>query len=140
MSLLASANPVERPRVLLVEDDAAVRRSLQLLLRPRGLDVRAYASSMAALADLDTAPADCLVTDLVMPDVDGVALLNAMRERGWCAPAILITGHLNREASARAKQAGFDVVMTKPIGDAALVDAISRLLEQDTSAVEPPLS
>ena len=117
-----------RPCVLIVEDDAAVRRSLQLLLRGRGLDVRAHASARQALADPNTRTAACLVADLIMPEVDGVALLAALREDGWDGPAILVSGFLTPERIAAAERAGFAAVLKKPFADASLAEAVSRVL------------
>lgn len=118
-----------RPCVLIVEDDAAVRRSLQLLLRGRGLDVRAHASARQALADPNTRTAACLVADLVMPEVDGVSLLSALREDGWKGPAILVSGFLTPERVAAAERVGFTAVLKKPFADASLVEAVSRVID-----------
>ena len=117
-----------RPRVLVVEDDAAVRRSLQLLLRGHGLDVRAFASARQALADPQAKTAACLVVDLVMPEIDGIALLAALRAAGWSGPAILISGQLTPERSASAAQAGFATVVRKPFADESIVETVHRVL------------
>ena len=127
MSNALKNDPAKRPSVLLVEDDAAVRRSLQLLLRSRDIDVRAYASALPALAD-DHAGSACLVTDLVLPEVDGIALLREMRARGWAGPAILMSGHLTPESSARAQETGFDVILRKPLADSLLLDTVLSLI------------
>lgn len=129
-----TAYGARRPCVLVVEDDDAVRRSLQLLLRGRGLDVRAHASARQALADPNTRMAACLVADLVMPEVDGVALLAALRENGWAGPAILISGFLTPESIAAAERAGFTTVMKKPFADASLAEAVSRAIVERTEA------
>ena len=126
-----SSNGAERPCVLVVEDDDAVRRSLQLLLRGRGFDVRAYASARLALADHNTRAAVCLVADLVMPEVDGVALLGALREDGWSGAAILISGFLTPDRAAAAEQAGFAMVLRKPLAETSIVDAVSRAVAGD---------
>jgi FixJ family two-component response regulator len=120
--------PEERPRVLLVEDDAAVRRSLQLLLRGHGLDVRAYATARQALADPQARSAACLVVDLVMPEIDGIALLAALRAAGWNGPAILISGQLTPERFATAGQAGFVTILRKPFADESIVETVHRVL------------
>lgn len=119
----------ERPCVLLVEDDAATRRSLQLLLRSRGVEVRAHASASQALADRKARSAACLVSDLVMPDVDGVDLLHALRADGWDRPAILISGHLTPERQAAAREAGYEAVLQKPFADGLLLAVVSKALD-----------
>ena len=120
--------PTGRPRVLLVDDDAAVRRSLQLLLLGHGLDVRAFASARQALADPLANEAACLVVDLVMPEIDGIALLAGLRASGWTGPAILISGQLTPERAVNAEQAGFASVVRKPFADESIVETVHRVL------------
>lgn len=120
-----------RPSVMLVEDDDAIRRSFQLLLRSRGYDVRAYASPAYAIADKPNRSAACLIADLVMPGVDGLMLLDRLRADGWSGPAILISGYLTREREKQARQAGFDVVLEKPVADSRLVNALVDLLPRN---------
>lgn len=117
-----------RPRILLVEDDPAVRRSLQLLLRFEGYDVRAYASGEGLSSDPEALRSRCVVADLVMPAQDGVEMLRELRASGWVGPAILISGHLEGELESRARDGGFDAVVAKPIREAELSRAIARLL------------
>jgi FixJ family two-component response regulator len=118
---------LDRPRVLLVEDDPGVRRSLQLLLRGRGFEVRAYASGLALLADPTALSAVCLVADYLMPDVNGIKVLVALRGLGWSGEALLITAYPTPELAARALKAGFSRVLEKPLIDAALVEIIAGL-------------
>jgi FixJ family two-component response regulator len=116
-----------RPQVLLVEDDHGVRRSLQLLLRGRGLDVRAYASGAALLADPHALSAACLVADYRMPEVSGFDVLRGLRDLGWMGRALLISGFPSADLVARAHQAGFSDVIEKPLLDSVLVEAVERL-------------
>ena len=82
----------EHPRVvLLIEDDEAVRRSLQLLLHWRGYDVRSFASAGPVLDGDGVGNIDVLVTDYRLPDGDGIGVLRALRRSGWSGKAILIT-------------------------------------------------
>jgi CheY-like chemotaxis protein len=120
--------PYPRACVLVVEDDAAVRRSLQLLLRSHGLDVRAYASARRALADPRARAARCLIADLAMPDLDGIALLRALRADGWAGPAILISGELDEDIEQRGRDAGFELVLRKPMFDGQLTARIADLI------------
>jgi FixJ family two-component response regulator len=124
-----------RPRLLLVEDDPGVRRSLQLLLRSRGFDVRAYASGADLIADLDAqSDAVALVADFQMPQIDGVALLVALRAAGWAGPALLITAFATRDVEERARTAGFARVIEKPLVENAVGEAVERMI-----AAAPPL-
>lgn len=124
------AGPLGRPRLLLVEDDDAVRRSLQLLLVSQGYDVRAYRTCKGLAEDPEAMGAACMIADLVIPDGDGLSLLQEMRAAGWSGPAILISGHLSDEWASRARNLGYDFVLPKPIGETVLVNAISKLLDR----------
>ena len=124
----SSATTPSRPKVLIVEDDAAVRRSLQLLLQGRGYDVRSYASGAALLADRSTRDAACIVADYAMPDIDGIALLRELRADGWSAPAILVTAYHSQSLVERAEIEGFAQVFEKPLPDRLLSDTVVRLV------------
>lgn len=117
-----------RPRILLVEDDDGVRRSLHLLLNGRGFDVRAFASGEDLLADPVSAEAACLIADYRMPDVDGLAVLNGLRARNWNHPAILVTAHRSKDLDERASAAGFARILDKPLRERELTDTVVRLL------------
>jgi FixJ family two-component response regulator len=126
--MLSRAPDGERPRLLLVEDDTPVRRSLQLLLQSRGYDVRAYRCGAGLASDPEALRAACLVTDLVLPQCDGIGLLGELRRAGWAGPAVLITGRLDEEARARAEEVGFDQVLVKPLPHSMLTGCLARLL------------
>lgn len=125
-----SENMSLRPCVLIVEDDDAVRRSLQLLLRANGLDARAFSSAAQALADPRTREAECLVADLVMPEVDGIELLEGLRKDGWQGPAVLISGYLTDPLEKQAKEAGFAVILQKPLREHILVESVRTLISR----------
>lgn len=120
--------PISRPRVLLVEDDPAVRRSLQLLLVGQGYDVRAYSSGSGLAKNPEAMRADCLVADLIIPDGNAVTLLTDLREAGWKGPAVLISGHLTNEWAERALAHGYAAAFAKPIGGTVLVKCLARLV------------
>uniref|UniRef100_B0SVW9 Response regulator receiver protein n=1 Tax=Caulobacter sp. (strain K31) TaxID=366602 RepID=B0SVW9_CAUSK len=117
-----------RARLLLVEDDSGVRRSLQLLLHGRGFDVRAYASGLALLADPTALDAVCLVADYRMPEIDGLAILSRLRGLGWQGQALMITAFPSARLVDRALSAGYSRVIEKPLVEAALVDAVERVV------------
>ena len=117
---------IERPRVLLVEDDSGVRRSIQLLLQTRGYDVRAFSSASLALADPAASDAACLVTDYRMDGMDGAELLRSLRAAGWSRPAILITAHRTDFVVAMEDETCFDAVLEKPLLDHRLITCVDR--------------
>ncbi|WP_447954093.1 response regulator transcription factor [Sphingopyxis chilensis] len=119
--------------VLLVDDDQAVRRSIKLLLRARGFSVHDFGSAVELLADHGRAPCRCLITDYLMPSMDGLALLARLQASGWSGPAILITGCYQKDLEKRALDAGFSALVEKPLTDEKLVGLIAQCLDK------PPL-
>jgi two-component system, LuxR family, response regulator FixJ len=124
--LRSAADP--RKRILLVEDDAAVRRSLQLVLAGEGYDVRAYGCSAGLTNDFEAMQASCLVADLILHESDAIGLLDEMRAAGWTGPAVLISGHLNDQWRSQALEAGYAVVLEKPVTGTPLLKEIHRLI------------
>lgn len=115
-----------RPRILLVDDDPAVRSSIAFALEVEGFEVGSYASAEAALA---WAPLDgeaCLVLDHRLPGMDGLALLRDLRARGVATPAIVITTNPNARLRALVAQQGA-VLLEKPLLGNALASAIRAL-------------
>jgi FixJ family two-component response regulator len=117
---------MDRPRILLVEDDNGVRRSLQLMLQARGYDVRAFSSGALALADPGSISAACLVTDYRMAGMDGLELLCGLRAAGWSQPAILITGHRADYIAASEDKDRFIEILEKPLLDHRLLATVDR--------------
>jgi len=113
--------------VILVEDDAGVRRSMQLLLRGRGFDVRAYASARALLVGEANTENACLVADYRLGDCNGVDLIKSLRAKGWRGPALLVTGFATPELRRSAHEAGFGAMLEKPFNEQALVNTVTRL-------------
>jgi len=116
-------------RILLVEDDAAVRRSLQLLLQANGFDVRAYSSGATLLADATAIEAACLVAVYLFKQKAGYEILVRLREQGWDGPAVLITGFPSAGVTSAARGAGFDAVFEKPVRQHALVTTVQSLVQ-----------
>lgn len=125
MPQVASSAEPERPRVLLVEDDSAVRRSIQLVLQAHGYEVRAFSSGALALADPSAIKAACLVTDYRMAGMSGLDLLRGLRAAGWRCPAILITAHRS-DYIADSEGALFDEILEKPLLDRHLCACVDR--------------
>lgn len=114
--------------VLLVEDDDTVRRSLQLLLSSRGYPVRAYPSAVGLARDMEALGCGCMIADLTLPQIDAIQLLAEFREAGWNGRSILISGYLNPASEEKARAAGYDVILPKPISESVLVRKLEELL------------
>ena len=118
------SEPPRRPRVVLIDDDEGVRRSLQLLLHWRGYDVRSFGSATPVVQDDFAHATDILITDYRLPDSDGIAVLDILRHQGWRGRAVLITGYPSRDLAQRARNSGFDAVLEKPLHQHDLITAI----------------
>jgi two-component system response regulator FixJ len=120
--------------VILVDDDAAVRKSLKFSLQAEGLAVEVYANGGELLVRPDPPQNACLVIDYVMPEMDGIELLRRLRARGVSAPAILITPQANTELLERATRTGFCGVIEKPLEGTSFYDAIRVALDASSEA------
>lgn len=114
-------------KMALVDDDAAVRSSLKLLLTGRGYDVDVFAGGQAVLEAILSDDYFCLLADYLMPDIDGISLLGKLRKQGWAGPAILITGHFDSTLDKRALAAGYSAVYEKPLQSERLIEAVANL-------------
>jgi two-component system cell cycle sensor histidine kinase/response regulator CckA len=120
--------------VLLVEDEAPVRRLAERALQRRGFAVRAACSAEAALALLEdgTRP-DLVVSDVMMPGMDGPALLSALRRRWPDLPVILVSGYA-AQGARRALAEEEAIFLAKPYSLAALTEAVTQGLRRRATA------
>ena len=122
-----------RPCICVVDDDDAVRDSLDLFLSLKGMNVVAFGSARPLL-DCDTAlAAHLLILDVHMPGMDGFTLLEALRLRGVAAPVILMSGLGDRHIAARAEVSGAAAFFEKPIDPQALLATVRQLLGGSTA-------
>ncbi|HEY8163421.1 MAG: response regulator FixJ [Methylocystis sp.] len=126
--------------VHVIDDDAAVRDAVGLLLSTEGYKVHAYPS---APAFLKTAPAQregCVVTDVRMPEMNGIELIAKMREDKLSMPVIVLTAHADVPLAVEAMKLGAVDLLEKPFEDEALLAAVGAALErrsaEDTRARE----
>jgi DNA-binding NtrC family response regulator len=120
--------------ILIVDDDPVQRRLLETLVRRFGYEVESLDRGEAALARLDPAagtPVDLLILDLVMPDLDGMAVLERMREQKRNVPTIVQTAHGSIEAVISAMRAGALDFVVKPVGAERLQVSIKNALRVD---------
>lgn len=116
-----------RPRILLVDDDPAVRSSIAFALEVEGFEVGAFASAEALLAGDAVPPHACIVLDQRLPGMDGLALLASLRARGDRAPAIVITSNPSQRLRERVAEAAAQLV-EKPLLCDALVAAVRKVV------------
>jgi FixJ family two-component response regulator len=109
--------------IAVVDDDESVRESLPDLLHELGFEAEAFASAEEFLESPALSVTGCLVLDVAMPGMSGIALHRELRNRGSEIPVVFITAY-NDEATRHAS------CLTKPFSDQALLDAVNRALEQ----------
>ena len=120
--------------VFLVDDDPAVLRSLERLLRAAGFSVRGFTSPQAFLEQHDPALPGCAVLDLSMEGLTGLDLQQALAARGSDRPVIFLTGHGDVATSVQAMKGGATDFLTKPVAAETLLVAIRLGVEKDRLA------
>ncbi len=119
-----------RPRILIVDDEQELSQLLQEALGLWGCEAAAVASAAAALDVLERRLFDVALVDVVMPEMDGVALLSELRQRYLDLDVIMITGRPTVQTAVSALKAGAYDYLEKPLNLDALRHAIERLLER----------
>jgi len=121
--------PANRPTVLLVEDDAALRRYLEVILRRAGYTVICAANGLEAIKAALSSKVDAVVTDALMPHLNGHELCRYLRARPELAhvPVLLLSG-LEPNAAAPAKSVYADAHLTKPVRPEDFTECLARLL------------
>lgn len=117
-------------RVFIVDDDAAVRQAVTLLVQSLGLRAQAYASAEAFLEAYDPSSDGCLVLDLHMPGMNGVELQQELTARGVRIPVIVITAYKDDPLTVRAQESGALTVLYKPFKRDVLLRSIESALQQ----------
>jgi two-component system response regulator FixJ len=122
--------------VHIVDDEEAVRNSLAFLLTTSGYAARTHTSASEFLGIAPSIRNGCLITDLRMPDMNGVELLRRLREADAMLPAIVITGHGDVQMAVEAMKNGALDFIEKPFSDDVLLDSIERVVELAATKVK----
>ena len=122
-------------RILVVDDDASTRSGMARLLRSEGHTVDTARDAAAALVLATACPPDIVFTDLMMPGMDGVALLHKLHEQDPELPVYIVTAAWELAAAVRAVGAGAADYVAKPIDFEALSVMIKRALERRKARV-----
>jgi len=125
-----------QPTVYVVDDDADVRDSLSTLLEASEFHVVTFDSAAAFLAGSEAKNA-CLVTDVRMPGMDGLALQEELVSRGMRIPVIIMTGHGDIPLAVKAMRAGAVDFLEKPFEDGTLIASVNRALKEHAAAHGP---
>jgi len=114
--------------VFIVDDDEAVRDSLEALLAAKGHAVEAYASGEAFLAAYKPEFCGCALVDLRMPGIDGLGVIERLKARGSTLPIVVVTGHGDVPLAVRAMKAGAIDFIEKPYNNRTILDAVCQAL------------
>ena len=120
--------------VLVVDDDAPIRRMLERTLAAEGYDVAAVADGGAALAQVERSMPDMIVLDVAMPGLDGLAVTRRLRAKGLQVPILLLTARDALEERVAGLDAGADDYLVKPFDVAELTARVRALLRRN----QPP--
>ncbi len=116
------------PLICVVDDDDAIRVSLEGLLRSLGHRVRTFDSATAFMASDERGQADCVISDVQMPGMTGVEMKEALVAAGQKTPVILITAFADDTQKARAEKAGVVCFLPKPFTGERLIDCLNQAL------------
>lgn len=117
--------------VFIVDDDPAMRESLEFLIDSVGLKPRTFASGAAFLDRVQPDWAGCAIVDVRMPGVSGLELQERLNERNIKLPIIVVTGHADVPMAVRAMKSGALDFVQKPFNDQVMLDLVNRALEMD---------
>src|SRR5262245_28032727 len=127
--------PADQAIVHVIDDDEAVRQSLAFLLGTAGIAVKTHESATAFLSVVSSVKADCVITDVRMPELSGIDLLRRLKELKLGVPVIVITGHGDVPLAVEAMKIGAADFLEKPFDDEVLLTSVRTALnrhEQDS--------
>jgi two-component system response regulator FixJ len=124
------------PIVYVIDDDDAVRHSLEFLLKTAGIEVRGFESAKAFLEMLPQIKTGCIITDVRMPEITGIDLLRRVKESGLDIPVIVITGHGEISLAVEAMKIGAVDFLEKPFDDDLLLASVRSALNKEADAAK----
>ncbi len=122
--------------IYVIDDDEAVRQSIEFLLKTVGISVRGFESAHAFFEVLPEIEHGCVVTDVRMPEITGIELLRRVREVKPDLPVIVITGHGDVPLAVEAMKLGAADFLEKPFDDDLLIASVRSALDQGADAAK----
>lgn len=124
------------PIVYVIDDDDAVRHSLEFLLKTAGIEVRGFESAKTFLEMLPRIKTGCIITDVRMPEITGIDLLRRVKESSLDIPVIVITGHGEISLAVEAMKIGAVDFLEKPFDDDLLLASVRSALNKEADAAK----
>lgn len=124
------------PIIYVIDDDDAVRQSLEFLLMTAGISVQGFESAKAFLETLPQVRSGCVITDMRMPEITGLDLLRRVKEINGDLPVIVITGHGDISLAVEAMKIGAVDFLEKPFDDEHLLTVVRSALNRDATAAK----
>ena len=124
------------PLIHLIDDDAAVRDGLSLLISTVGLRVQPWADPQAFMTSFDRETIGAIVLDVRMPGISGLTVLDTLMAQGVDQPVIMLTGHSTVEMCRRAFKSGAAEFLEKPVNDEQLIEALQNAVRQHVKSRE----
>jgi len=115
-----------KARVYIIDDDDAVRDSLSLQLAATGYEVATFPSAVGFLAIAGTLPPGCVISDVQMPDMDGMELQQRLNDMKLDFPVVIVTGHADVALAVRAMKAGAVDFIEKPFEERSILDSLRQ--------------
>ena len=120
----------EKPLVVIVDDDRSIRNATSHLLKAAGFSTATFEDAESFLASASRAIAACLVADMRMPGMTGLAMYEALVASGNSIPTVLITGHPEEATQTRAREAGISCYLSKPFAPDDLLECVHEALSK----------
>jgi len=120
-----------KERIYVIDDDDAVRDSLTVQLEAAGYEVTGFASAVGFLEVAQSTSPGCVLSDVQMPDMDGMELQKRLSDMQLHFPVVIMTGHADVALAVRAMKAGAVDFLTKPMRDQDLLDAVTAAIQID---------
>jgi two-component system, LuxR family, response regulator FixJ len=129
----------DRRLVHVIDDDDAVRESLDFLLETAGFAVKTYDSAIRFLEVLADAEPGCVLTDVRMPGMSGLELVSRLNAMGRAFPIIVMTGHADVPLAVEAMKAGVADFIEKPFEEETIIQALEHVFDRDseTKVLDP---
>ncbi len=124
------------PIIYVIDDDDAVRQSLEFLLKTTGMTVRGFEHAKAFLDILPQVQHGCVITDVRMPGMSGIDLLSRLKDSNPNLPVVVITGHGDISLAVEAMKIGAIDFLEKPFDDDHLIAAVRAALNRDAGVVK----